>query len=817
MRAFLLLLLLLGLVWQADRFVEQKITHHIDTLVADYTSVQAKNKTLSQAKSSLVYVLDTDTWTDFPLLPNTKLLKILSNVSLNPRILNQDKNLPIHYRLQYQVVDANGQVLLDKDYYHRSRLSLGSSVYLFYLLENEYVTQGRFLLINFSKFTPKQLLGATLRLRYQSNQVEAENVVARVYSQESADHTKLYYLWQRLSERQRTILANKTLYPADLLYDEEKQNLLRHYWAVLGPAGIFEQDYFSRHLYQMQMNTQEAALEDTATTPLREGLYVDTNHHITINLAQAQTLQLQRHADSAENHLYIKHYSREGVHAEQSTQAQVETHFEAGLLDIHSQYSSQLKVLTPSEDNPDEMLDVTPELPKSKTFLINTDQTLTYQISHNSKQKQATPIRFVARLLLDKNQAAPTNCQLSYQLQDKNQKTIDQHRITLSTRLSLYDRTLGALWETHSLSEVQRYYLVAMPQTHSLVFTSTCPTLVSVYNRPARLGQLHIHNSQTPDNQQTIPNWFRLNPDNATDLYLQQRQIMIHVQTPPPTMNRTDDNKKWQTLTPLKAPPARYLLSRREDSEASIEAPSLGVYYRKFRANKTYNVHFSGTQALLKPQLVFKRGQKKVQTLQMWVDGQLYFKQEVYTYQGQLSLPQLSAGKHRIQFKLKGDGDFYINQIRPVNGAETYLKRLVHPLSAKGLRFAYHKPDDNAVLLSARLYLPYPQKEAFRLKVSIQAHKGNNKTRVYEGWTFTQREHLFLPDNSKSPSITLNNQRTRLDGGQLFVIPLQQDLSAGDYSITIQPHQGHHGAYLSLGQQQNAQGSWHQIFQETVY
>ena len=723
MRIVLLLSLLLLVVWKADGFIEQKINQHLDTIIADYNDSQTSSKRLKQAKSSIVYVLATETWTDFPLLPNTKLLKILSNVALAPEILNQAEQRPIHYRVQYQVINAQGDLLLEKDYHHRSRLSIGSQYYLFYLTENEYLTQGRFLLINLQQFSPKQLLGATLRLRYQSANLHTQNVVARVYSQEKADHAKLYYLWQRLSEKQRTLLADKTLYPADLLYEQEKQHLLRQHWTVLGPAGIFEQNYFTRHLYQLKTATVD---KPTDVIPPPTGLYVDSNHHVTFNLAQAQSLQLQ--TDDINNQLSVQHYHQGKITTYHSEKNKLYQMFDAGLLDIQSQNPSQLTITT---QTPDGLIDSTPILPKSKTFSVTQGQTLRYTLSHNSHQPQATPIRFVTRLLLDKTQPSPDNCSLTYQLLNEQQKILRQQTVKLLPLLSHYDRTIGKRWETHTLSQVQRYYLIAQPKTATLQFTANCPTLVSVYNRPARLSQLYIHNNTTLQTAQPLPNWFRLNPDNGSDLYLQQRQLMIAVQTPPPNYGATSTNKKWQTFTPNFAPPARYLLTKREDNEQNIEPQQLGVYYRRFRANKTYKIKLSGTKPLLKPQLIFQRYNKKLQPLTVFLNGQSVLKQDLYTRQGQLQLPQMPAGLYSLRFNLSGNSDFYLNQIQPSITTDNYIKRLVYPLLSRGLRFNYHKADTQAVILSARLYLPQPQTKPFRLKVSIQATDTSDQHRIY--------------------------------------------------------------------------------------
>ncbi len=795
-------------LWQAPVWIPATLEQHSDSQANRHLESQELSikQQLAKTTASIVYELQAQHWTDFPLLPNAFLIKIVSNANIKADTLLDDA-ASLHYVLQYQIVDAKGKILLAQDYHQRSRLDVvaaNSLRPLFYLEQTDWPTQGRFLLLNLQQLTAQDLLGARLRLRYHSDDPKMVNVIARVYSLENAELQRLGYSWQRLSEKQRQALAEKTLYPPDLLHPQEKNHLLRQHWTVLGPAGIFNQDYFSRHLYQLSNdewddNNNEETQETMAALP--QGLYIDAQQHVTLPIATASKLNASLTPLNAEQKpvLFLRHYDVDNAHHEQHSEQAIVGLFDEGLLDLSSTQPAWLRIIAVNGQQ-----NITPELLQSKVYLIEAGQTLNYKIQHPVQAPQSLPLRLLVRRLLNRQADNPTTCQLHYQGQN----------LDLDATLSAYDRTTGDMTESHRLSQVQRYYLQVPVNQTKIQFSADCPVLLSVYNRPPSLAQWFVHdNDKVLLNQDLL--WFRLLPENADNA----PSLMIAVQTPPLTAEEAAPvQQEWESFTPLNPPPARYILTAREDKGQAVDKSALTVYYRQFNANQTINVRLDDMRPTVQPRLVFYKKDKQSVDLQVVIDGKNVLKSTIYSRQGEIELPEMLTGAHQIQCKISGKAQatpvqFYLNQTPPQAGS-MYLKRLIYPLNPQGLRFSYHKSKTQAAVLSARVYWPLVGNKPAELKVNIIANNPKNNAPLAHSWTFTERYHRFI--RPKQPaSLVLNNQHIQLDAGHFFVIPLQEDLPVGNYTLHITPLNGASG-YLSLGQQRLKSNQWRLIFQENA-
>jgi len=226
-------------LWQTDAWL---MVH------ADNSSSSSQEQ-FDKTKKRVVYVLDQEHWTEFPILSKHQLLKVVSNASI-PRAntLNLEDNW--QYALNYQILDQNGNLLVERCYHHRTKARIleehainGSAI--FYFDPNRQPTDGRDMYVNLNDMPQATLL----RLRLQSAAPLVKDVAIRVYWREINEEYKLDYLWYRLSNKQRQILARASIYDFDLLHEQEIRNLLRERWVPVGPLGVAGSEYNPRDFY----------------------------------------------------------------------------------------------------------------------------------------------------------------------------------------------------------------------------------------------------------------------------------------------------------------------------------------------------------------------------------------------------------------------------------------------------------------------------------------------------------------------------------------------------------------------------------------
>jgi hypothetical protein len=225
-------------LWQTDAWL---MDH------ADETSLSQEQ--FDKTKKRVVYVLAQDDWTEFPILSKHKLLKVVSNASV-PRVqaLSLEENW--QYALNYQILDQNGNLLVERSYYHRTKAKAledkathGTGI--FYFVADHQPADGRDMYVNLSDMPQATLL----RLRLESADPLVKDVAIRVYWRELNEEYKLSYLWYRLSNQQRQLLARASIYDYDLLHEQEIRNLLRERWVPVGPLGVAGSEYQPRDFY----------------------------------------------------------------------------------------------------------------------------------------------------------------------------------------------------------------------------------------------------------------------------------------------------------------------------------------------------------------------------------------------------------------------------------------------------------------------------------------------------------------------------------------------------------------------------------------
>ena len=196
-------------------------------------------------------------------------------------------------------------------------------------------------------------------------------------------------------------------------------------------------------------------------------------------------------------------------------------------------------------------------------------------------------------------------------------------------------------------------------------------------------------------------------------------------------------------------------------------------------------------QREIRPTLLFQRDREQPADAGVWLDGDLWYETRIIGRRGQVRLPALPSGQHRIQIQGPDDSRWYMNYTGAHGPAR--LRRLAATIGAAGLEFQYHKQTAEREVLTGQIY--QAQTERVRLHVSID-HATTAALQPFDDWTFVQRIYdLRAADEARVP--VLNTPDKTVDAGRRFFVTLGADLPPGSYRIRIRPEQ-EADAYLAL-------------------
>jgi len=742
-------------------------------------------------------------WLSFPLPAGSQLLKVLSNA-----------NFPLHsavpvegwpYALEYRVLASDGAELSRGLYHHRSAplFSRGEPPgelrpAAYYPEADFQPADGRILLLNLEGLANP----AQLQLRLQRGAPGVASVALRLYhlGQES-DH-KLGFLWQRLSQGQRQSLARSSVYPPELLSAAEKRNLVRQGWRPIGPQGVAGKDYFSRQLYLLGGETGEEFEQPV----LPAGLLVSASHCGTLQLpANGGRLRLEflpalieRQPDAGAS-LDLTWYGLEPGErrsyplAWETGGSSFTATFAPGLLEISAPGAVVVRAYLIEGERETE---ITPPPLYLRGYRTAADQELIYPIDHVAET--STPLRLDLRVFVAAAATAlPEQGALAYSWLDAAGEVIRSGSFALATLPSRYDRLAEAGLD-QLLAEPNSLYFDLPPAVKQLRLVASVPLLASAYTRPADL----LRELRVPEiepvagaEEERQPAWFALRPLGHELMQRAGRSLLLMLQRRPPTEERPEvraGHYLWEDFHPEGAWRGRYLLTRREpQAPRRLEALAATYLPLSLKGEVRLNLVSALDQPSLSPELLWQRSSAAPVSLGLLVDDALYWSGEVAGARGQLSLPPLPAGRHRLRLEGEGEGHYYLSQAE--GDGPAYLKRLANRFDREGLAFVVEKNHGSEVL-SARLYIPRNDRGASRVRVTVEG-----PSRIATGplpeWSFLARRYELYP--APEETVPVLQTAEKVDGGRSFFIPLGSDLPAGRYRLRFALEQGP-GGYLIL-------------------
>lgn len=795
-RSLIALLLLLLLLWVGKALREQPLSWwQQGGLPAVPESV---------ATVSTVYLLEGE-WLSFPLPAGSHLLKLLSNANLSLPAGAPGEQWS--YALEYQVLGSDGAELSSGLYHHRSAPVFshqhppGKIRPAAYYPEGDLQpADGRILLLNLEGLANPALL----RVRLAQGAPGVASVALRLYNLAQESDHKLGFLWQRLSQGQRQTLARGSVYPPELLSAAEKRNLVRQGWRPLGPQGVDGEDYFSRQLYLLAGETGEAFEQPV----LPAGLLVSASNCGTLLLppgggrvrleflpalierqpAPGAALGLTWHGpEPGERRSYPLAWETGGTGFSAT--------LPAGLLEVSAPGAVVVRAYLVDAEAETEI--TSPPL-YLRGYLSAPGQELLYPVDHAAGT--ATPLRLDLRTFVSGAEgelALPKQGQLEYSWLDAAGEVVRRGTLSLDALPSRYDRLAdGGLDQL--LAEPHSIYFDLPAAVNRLRLVASVPVLASAYTRPADL----LREIRVPElelvpgaDDQRQPAWFALRPLEHEPLQAAGRSQLLLLQRRPPTEERPEvlaGHYLWEDFHPQGAWRGRYLLTPREpQSPRRLEALAATYLPLPFSAEAQRTLVSPLGELSVSAELLWLRPTAEPASLGLMVDGALFWSGELVGARGQLSLPPLPTGRHRLRLEGQETGRYYLSHAE--GGGPSHLKRLANRFDREGLNFVIEK-NRGAEILSARLYVPSTYRGASRVRVTIEG-----PPRIASGplreWSFLARRYELHPDPDTVVPVLQTTES--VDGGRAFFIPLGADLPAGRYRLRAVLEQGP-GGYLIL-------------------
>ncbi|MDP2828868.1 MAG: hypothetical protein Q8O37_09690 [Sulfuricellaceae bacterium] len=778
----------------------------LEPLVDISGSDRVLQKQIAVSDPSVAYVLGKDQWTEFNIPNGTPSLRVVTNATL-PSDAEVNTAVGWPYTLQYEFLDSSGNVLLQRDYAYRAGLRQYQDAATgdrfsasFFLDPNLMPTDGHIVVLNLANLPQ----ASHMRVKIHQSDPKIRDVIFRVYMEETLPDFRIAHRWLRLSDEQKIGLAKGNVYSQDLLAENEIRNLLRGREQPLGPTGIAGSSYFSRTLYVMR----EYKGREVAEPVPPAGVFVDERTHGVIPLPEAggkirlNFLPLsQEKAPVLGSTIQVRWFGRLLAERSQSNViwrgegTVLETNWKGGILEVSASGGVAVRAFLGLSNGEEQ--EITPQAVYLRTFTAQPENPLEFTVDHAGDDP--TPFRMDIRQARLPGEAAEDNpAWVSYQLLNRHGHIVREGSILASPPVSSYDRLQSDALSMR-VTDPSSYYFSLPAEVTSIRLSSDRPVLLAGYTRPWGL----VRESRVPEDaymaEDTLERqvaWFPLKPRDFQALVMSNRSILLATQFRPPVDNpdMLAGRYQWQDFHPQGAWLGRTLFTPVEEV-GPLREDTLPATYQPIVAGQAVLLTLKAPRGVenVRPSLAYFRQSSAPFDVKVFLDEQLHYQGRVAGADGEIELPALRAGRHRVRIEGEAGVAFYLNHTAPRDGS--LLKRLANRFENGSLRFEYEHGSSCEETLGMRLYTPQGQTGRSVLSVWLEAPR-DRIVGPMTAWSFTRRRFDVRPEMQAGSRVAAN-RRNASDQGQAFFIPLAQDLPSGKYPLHVKLESGP-GAYLLL-------------------
>ena len=797
------------------------------------------------AKRVSTILLSRQDWAEFHLSPDAQSLRVMTNGALNtiemPKKNQTDPRDGWRYRIQYQLLDTDGELINQHTYESRTRVrqlvdkDQGTRINpLMFGKTNRIATQTRFIQI---PIDPKEKKPAILRIRAIDSDPQISEIVARVRTKHERPHFDQPSTWKKIRLPNRRKMAKHFVFDQKFLTASERASLLRWQWL---PAPTLNNTTI-RHLYFIGEIDDQEVTENT----LSNVNALSATRKITLALPEREGkfgLSIKRTNASNPNPIYLtvrffpSDHSATKVWERTLHDAAKEFSFpvRGGLIEFESTHDARWSAKwthnhhdAPSVkiDDTDiafgQAVDMTAKTGNLRVYLAD-DVPVSFHVSHY--KDQPTPFRITCRLALgdvfasDEVQAKSTNRSGSYlgldefkflnwAWLDDDDQVIESGKLSVKSEISSYDQ----LWtggEAHLVSEYKRFYFSIPPEVNRITFQSeSVPFLLNASVRPNHLPVVtKLPEDRHPFERQFKPHrkWHNLQPDQSLQLISANRSFVLGTQTRPRDTEHEDLTRPREFLF-RRYEPAGQWIGRQLLAPALIESPitkiNRGSSFYEMNNGQPYSVQDYGLGIPANYRLIYVASASTKSALVVKQNGIIVQQEQLNSSRGNVQL-KLNPFKDTSTITLQGPPEIrmFLSGAKVI-GAKRYLKRTASKLDNGKLEFEHVKTTPLDEVLTLLIYRKSSGQKRCKFSVKIEAENKIQMQKSGPVESLTSLHQIYdLKSTPRQQNAILIGTDAELDVEHRCFIRLGPDLPPGRYKIKTERVDQQEGGFVLLYQ-----------------
>lgn len=787
---------------------------------------------LDDYRATYAFVLDSSEDCTFGIPEGCELLKIVTHGSV-PADQSVDTERQYSFAIQYELLSLEGQVLRQELYHLRTQQGLtydqtrGELIPLGVFVDSKLAPTGaRVIMVPLDDLEGRV---RRLRIRLADHDPALVDVSVRALLPSNPPEYKLYYLWHRLSKRQRERIAQFQLYGPEILGRKERERLLRSRWVAAAPIGLEGEGFRRRKLYLLdrksamsrEQNIDPAGVSVGAN---RDGVIAVPSFanwtRLTLRPRKAgdvfagSQVELEVHESGLETPRVesIQLEGLETVHLEQTN---------GGYLVIRSPLDLVVNPAVLWEDEWQELPVAEAWLP---TYRTEWGEPLDYTVVGD------VPFRLEFRQYFPPGETTPLPVTTTLEVLDREGQPLARHSSLLDLKPARYDQVIQGD-RVGLVSEPLRLHIDLPTGARTVRVRGTAESiLVSAATRPADLPRsVRIPQDQDPyarrhdgfDERPPPRNWFLIHPNNVDQRIQRQQQVILQVQSRPPERDSEAPAIAWSRVEPHGTPERCTLLmashARREPwKTASVRFQRLEPGAQSLRIGGTPSgaaadvelIHFSEATSLT--------------PLRLSIDGVALLDTKSSPIASSLSLGPIAPGLRKLVTQGTREIHAFINHAaRPELSEPPSELEFVRQSAAwldDSLTYDVQHETGLEQTLALRFYLP---QGAANVPIRVRVHLGVRRSRAtwFAQWTSSVTEFEVtapvLNSSDSSSGWALGNPVTGMREVVGYV-SIGADVTGATIPIEIERIDGPPAwVELSIGQPRDSRKGW-KSYSETL-
>ena len=798
-------------------------------------------------------------WAEFHISPDAKGISLMTNAALQskelPQINQSDPRVGFRYSIEYQLLDADGELIRTQIYHSRTRLRQlidadnGELINpLVFGKTGQTATQTRFVQIPIHPSSPQP---AVIRVRMNDADPQISELAARVRTKHERPHFDEPSTWKQISLKSRRRMSRFCVFDQKFLTRSERASLLRWRWQQAPPLNqvTFRYLYFIGEIDDQEVNEQVSSGSNTLTPSNRTTLPMPEMNanlklsfqrvnskttrpiYITTRFFPSNTDNKKRPADSKNPSDTISW----DVEMQNDTK-EITIPVGGGLVEFETT-DDVTWTATWKHDDPDggsieidgqqitygQTAEMHSNSGNLRVYLAD-DVPVTYSVSHLGNQP--TPFRITCRIAYgdafasDESQKRQQENEgsfdgwhqlknLQWEWLDGEDNTIDEGEVSVEPEISAYDQ----LWrsgEPHLISEYKRYYFSIPPEATKIRFHSRLmPFLINASVRPNQLPVV----TRLPEDHQPYQRqfkrerkWFNLQPQENLSLISANRSFVIRTQIRPREAEEDaplePQELKWERYEPNGSWIGRQLLAP-STIESVVTRSNAPASFYEMENRRNYAVEDYGLDANESDnfRLIYINPSNQQGDLTIKQNGVVIDRKRLVSSRGNIGV-QLQPFEKTTTIKLEGpDGIRAFLSGAKVVDAKRFLKRTASKLENGQLEFEYEKKSDLDEALTLLIYRKSSSQDRCQISIEISADEEIQLLKSGPAESLTSLHQIYdLQSRPQQQSAILIGTDAELDVEHRCFIRLGPDLPRGRYKIKTERIDGKQDGFVLLYQ-----------------